>query len=222
MNKSTTKSIDAWQILRIQSEFTRAFDEMSDLGPCISIFGSARTNSDDKWYEEARIAGSALVEAGFGVITGGGPGIMEAANKGAYEIDPQKSFGLGIELPFEASMNPFVKTGLTCRYFFTRKVSFLKYSQGFVVFPGGVGTLDELFEAITLAQTGHAPKFPIILVGATYWTPLIDWLMNTVCESGKMSKSDFDLFRIVDSGQEAVEKIIEYTNKYRKEQTPNF
>jgi len=195
---------------------------MSDLGPCISIFGSARTNSDDKWYEEARIAGSELVGAGFGVITGGGPGIMEAANKGAYEINPQKSFGLGIELPFEASMNEYVKTGLTCRYFFTRKVSFLKYSQGFIVFPGGVGTLDELFEAITLAQTGHAPKFPIILVGSDYWMPLIEWLKNTVCLEGKMSEKDFDLFRIVNSGQEAVEKIIEYTDKYRKESTTNF
>ena len=119
-------------------------------------------------------------------------------------------------------MNEYVKTGLTCRYFFTRKVSFLKYSQGFVVFPGGVGTLDELFEAITLAQTGHAPKFPIILVGVEYWTPLIEWLKNTVCGSGKMSEKDFDLFRIVNSGQEAVEKIIEYTDKYRRESTPNF
>ena len=147
----SNKSIDAWQILRIQGEFTRAFDELSDLDrPCIAVFGSARTPKDDKFYQEGLVVGKQLVEAGFGVITGGGPGVMEAVNEGAKD---GLSIGLGIELPFEASMNPYVNKGITCRYFFTRKVSLIKYSQGFIVFPGGLGTLDELFEALTLAQT---------------------------------------------------------------------
>jgi uncharacterized protein (TIGR00730 family) len=214
------KAIDAWQILRIQGEFTKLFDEMSDLDrPCIAVFGSARTSKDDPYYNEAVSVGEQLVANGFGVITGGGPGAMEAVNKGAQH---GLSVGLGIELPFEAKMNDYINHGITCRYFFTRKVSLIKYSQGFIVFPGGLGTLDELFEALTLAQTGHAPKFPIILVGKSYWTGLIDWLKDTVLADGKMSESDFELFRIVDSADEAVEKILIHNSKYRTENKQNF
>ena len=214
------KAIDAWQILRIQGEFTRLFDEMSNLDrPCIAVFGSARTSKDDPYYNQAVSVGQQLVAHGFGVITGGGPGAMEAVNKGAQD---GLSVGLGIELPFEAKMNDYINRGITCRYFFTRKVSLIKYSQGFIVFPGGLGTLDELFEALTLAQTGHAPKFPIILVGKSYWTGLIDWLKSTVLADGKMSESDFELFRIVDSADEAVEKILIHNSKYRTENKQNF
>jgi uncharacterized protein (TIGR00730 family) len=223
MEKLIQKATDAWQILRIQSEFTRAFDELSDLPACVSVFGSARTPKDDVWYQEAYKTGKILAQSGFGVITGGGPGIMEAANEGAQDSGVTKaSIGVGIELPFEAGMNNGVQLGITCRYFFTRKVAFLKYSQGFIVFPGGLGTLDELFEALTLSQTGHAPKFPIILVGVEYWSGLIEWLKQTVCERGKMSKSDFDLFRIVDSAEEAVSKMCEFNEKYRQNKSTNF
>ena len=215
--KEHNKTDDAWQILRIQGEFTKGFDVFNQLGPCISVFGSARTKTGTKWYEEAKEFGKLIACEGFGVITGGGPGIMQAANHGAKEVAGH-SIGIGIELPFEAGMNKYVTTGIECRYFFTRKVMFLKYSQGFVVFPGGLGTLDELFEALTLAQTGHTPKFPIILVGKKYWEGLVDWLQETIAASGRMSQSDFDLFRIVDTAEEARDKIMEYHNKYRNEE----
>ena len=212
------KADDAWQILRIQGEFTKGFDTFSELGPCISVFGSARTNVGTKWYEEAKLFGMLMAAEGFGIITGGGPGIMKAANHGAKEV-AGKSIGIGIELPFEAGMNPYVDLGIECRYFFTRKVMFLKYSQGFVVFPGGLGTLDELFEALTLAQTGHNIKYPIVLVGKKYWAGLIDWIKNTLVEDGKMSEKDLDLFRIVDTAVEARDKVIEYHNKYKENNT---
>jgi len=216
------KSEDAWQIMRIQGEFTKGFDTFNELnGPCVSVFGSARTLSTNHYYKEAEKVGRLLVEAGFGVITGGGPGIMEAANKGAHNADG-KSIGVGIELPFEASMNEYVDLGVENRYFFTRKVMFLKYSQAFVIFPGGVGTLDELFEAITLAQCGHNVKYPIVLVGKKYWEGLVDWMHNTLWEHGAISQKDFDLFRVVDTAEEAVEKITEYHDKYRKESETNF
>jgi uncharacterized protein (TIGR00730 family) len=215
--KEHNKTDDAWQILRIQGEFTKGFDIFNELGPCISVFGSARTKTGTKWYEEAKEFGKLIACEGFGVITGGGPGIMQAANHGAKEVAGH-SIGIGIELPFEAGMNKYVTTGIECRYFFTRKVMFLKYSQGFVVFPGGLGTLDELFEALTLAQTGHTPKFPIILVGKDYWSGLVDWLQETITAQGRMSQSDFDLFRIVDTAEEARDKIMEYHNKYRNEE----
>lgn len=214
--KEHNKTDDAWQILRIQGEFTKGFDVFNQLGPCISVFGSARTKTGTKWYDEAKEFGKLIACEGFGVITGGGPGIMQAANHGAKEVAGH-SIGIGIELPFEAGMNKYVTTGIECRYFFTRKVMFLKYSQGFVVFPGGLGTLDELFEALTLAQTGHTPKFPIILVGKKYWEGLVDWLQETIAASGRMSQSDFDLFRIVDTAEEARDKIMEYHNKYRND-----
>jgi len=217
MKKEHNKTDDAWQILRIQGEFTKGFDIFNELGPCISVFGSARTKTGTKWYEEAKEFGKLIACEGFGVITGGGPGIMQASNHGAKEVAGH-SIGIGIELPFEAGMNKYVTTGIECRYFFTRKVMFLKYSQGFVVFPGGLGTLDELFEALTLAQTGHTPKFPIILVGKDYWGGLVDWLQETIAAQGRMSQSDFDLFRIVDTAEEARDKIMEYHNKYRNEE----
>jgi len=215
------KSDDTWQILRIQGEFTKGFDTFNDLGPCVSVFGSARTEKDTWWYDEAKKFGNLIASKGFGIITGGGPGIMEAANQGAKEVGAN-SVGIGIELPFESGMNPHVTKGLECRYFFTRKVMFLKYSQAFVVFPGGLGTLDELFEALTLAQTGHSPQYPIVLVGKKFWGGLIDWLYDMVNPTGRMSLADFDLFRIVDNAEEASEKVIEFMEKYRKENTNNF
>lgn len=214
------KAEDAWQILRIQGEFTKGFDTFNELGSCVSVFGSARTLSTNPIYKEAEKIGKLLVEAGYGVITGGGPGIMEAANKGAHNAGG-KSIGVGIELPFEASMNEYVDLGVENRYFFTRKVMFLKYSQAFVIFPGGVGTLDELFEAITLAQCGHNVKYPIVLVGKKYWEGLIDWMQNTLWEHGAISQKDFDLFRVVDTAEEAVAKITEYHGKNKSTET-NF
>lgn len=209
------KSEDAWQILRIQGEFTKGFDTFNQLGPCVSVFGSARTKPDNPYYKEAQKVGKLLAEAGFGVITGGGPGIMEAANKGAHEAGG-KSIGVGIELPFEASMNEYVDLGVENRYFFTRKLMFLKYSQAFVICPGGLGTLDELFEALTLAQCGHNVKYPIVLIGKKYWGGLIDWMQETLWTNGAVSQKDFDLFRLVDTAEEAVEKIKEYHNKFDK------
>lgn len=214
------KAEDTWQILRIQGEFTKGFDTFSELGPCISVFGSARTVVGSKWYEEARKFGALISREGFGVITGGGPGIMQGANQGAKEVGG-KSIGIGIELPFEAGMNPYVDLGVECRYFFTRKVMFLKYSQGFVVFPGGLGTLDEFFEAVTLAQCGHNIKYPIVLVGKEYWTGLIEWLKDVAVENGMISDKDLNLFRIVDTAEEARDKIVEYHNKYNTNET-NF
>lgn len=209
------KSEDAWQILRIQGEFTKGFDTFNQLGPCVSVFGSARTKPDNPYYKEAQKVGKLLAQAGFGVITGGGPGIMEAANKGAHK-EGGKSIGVGIELPFEASMNEYVDLGVENRYFFTRKLMFLKYSQAFVICPGGLGTLDELFEALTLAQCGHNVKYPIVLIGKKYWGGLIDWMQETLWTNGAVSQKDFDLFRLVDTAEEAVEKIKEYHNKFDK------
>lgn len=209
------KSEDAWQILRIQGEFTKGFDTFNQLGPCVSVFGSARTKPDNPYYKEAQKVGKLLTDAGFGVITGGGPGIMEAANKGAHEAGG-KSIGVGIELPFEASMNKYVDLGVENRYFFTRKLMFLKYSQAFVICPGGLGTLDELFEALTLAQCGHNVKYPIVLIGKKYWGGLVDWMQETLWKHGAVSQKDFDLFRLVDTAEEAVEKITEYHDKFNK------
>ena len=221
ISKNEQKAEDTWQILRIQGEFTRGFDTFNELGSCVSVFGSARTKVGSKWYEEARKFGALISREGFGVITGGGPGIMQAANQGAKEVGG-KSIGIGIELPFEAGMNQYVDLGVECRYFFTRKVMFLKYSQGFAVFPGGLGTLDEFFEAVTLAQCGHNIKYPIVLVGKEYWTGLIEWLKEVAVENGMISDKDLGLFRIVDTAEEARDKIVEFTEKYKTEQLTNF
>ena len=215
-----SKEKDTWQILRIQAEFTKGFDTFSDLGPCISVFGSARLKQGTKWYAEAEKFGGLISQHGFGVITGGGPGIMEAANAGCM-LTNGTSIGVGIELPFESGMNRFVGKGIENRYFFTRKVMFLKYSKGFVIFPGGLGTLDELFETLTLAQCGHNIKYPIVLVGKDHWGGLINWIKNTLCENKLMSESDLDLFRLVDTAEEAVDKIVSYHTTYKLEKT-NF
>jgi len=194
---------DPWRVLRIQAEFVEGFGALAKLGPAISVFGSARTPEDHPEYAQARRTAGLLVEAGFAVITGGGPGIMAAANRGAWEADGT-SVGLGIELPFEQGMNEWVDLGVNFRYFFARKTMFVKYAQGFVVFPGGFGTIDELFEALTLVQTGKVTTFPIILVGSQYWSGLVDWLRATMNADGKISPSDLDLIHVTDDPQEVV------------------
>ncbi|WP_417216280.1 TIGR00730 family Rossman fold protein [Arthrobacter sp.] len=194
---------DPWRVLRIQSEFVEGFGTLADLGPAISVFGSARTERGSARYEQARRVGELLGAAGYAVITGGGPGAMEAANHGACTAGAV-SVGLGIELPFETGMNEWVDLGVNFRYFFARKTMFVKYSQGFVVLPGGFGTLDELFEALTLVQTQKVTSFPIVLLGVGYWSPLIDWLRDTVLEEGAVSAPDLDLLRLTDNPAEAV------------------
>ncbi|HYO38489.1 MAG TPA: TIGR00730 family Rossman fold protein [Nocardioidaceae bacterium] len=199
---------DPWRVLRIQSEFVEGFGALAELGPAISVFGSARTTPDDPSYALAEQIGRRLVQAGFAVITGGGPGVMEAANKGAGEAGGV-SVGLGIELPFESSLNEYVDVGLNFRYFFARKTMFVKYAQGFVVLPGGFGTFDELFEALTLAQTKKVTSFPIVLVGSAYWSGLVDWLRGTVLADGKVSPADLEMFRVTDDVDEAVGVMVE-------------
>ncbi|MFF4030147.1 TIGR00730 family Rossman fold protein [Streptomyces sviceus] len=194
---------DPWRVLRIQSEFIEGFGTLAELPPAISVFGSARTPADSPEYEAGVRLGRGLVEAGFAVITGGGPGAMEAANKGACEAKGT-SVGLGIELPFEQGLNPYVDIGLNFRYFFVRKMMFVKYAQGFVVLPGGLGTLDELFEALTLVQTQKVTRFPIVLFGSEYWGGLVDWLKNTLIAQGKASEKDLLLFHLTDDVDEAV------------------
>jgi len=194
---------DPWRVLRIQSEFIEGFGTLAELPPAISVFGSARTPADSPEYEAGVRLGRGLVEAGFAVITGGGPGAMEAANKGACEANGT-SVGLGIELPFEQGLNPYVDIGLNFRYFFVRKMMFVKYAQGFVVLPGGLGTLDELFEALTLVQTQKVTRFPIVLFGSEYWGGLVDWLTNTLVAQGKASEKDLLLFHVTDDVDEAV------------------
>ncbi|MFD8547972.1 TIGR00730 family Rossman fold protein [Streptomyces sp. NPDC059649] len=194
---------DPWRVMRIQSEFVEGFGALAELGPAVSVFGSARTPRDSKEYETGVRIGRALVEAGFGVITGGGPGAMEAANKGAHEAGGT-SVGLGIELPFEQGMNPYVNLGVDFRYFFVRKTCFVKYARGFVVLPGGLGTLDELFEALTLVQTRKVTRFPIVLFGTAYWAGLVDWLRDTLIAQGKASMHDLELFHLSDDVDEAI------------------
>lgn len=197
---------DPWRVLRIQSEFVEGFGLLAELGPAVSVFGSARTRRTAPEYALAQRLGAALARAGYGVITGGGPGVMEAANKGCCEAGGV-SVGLGIELPFEQGMNDWVDIGITFRYFFARKTMFLKYSQGFVVMPGGFGTFDELFEALTLVQTRKVTEFPVVLVGSAYWRGLLDWLRSTVLETGRISPPDLDLVSVTDDVDEAVHHI---------------
>jgi uncharacterized protein (TIGR00730 family) len=194
---------DPWRVLRIQSEFIEGFGTLAELPPAISVFGSARTPAGSPEYEAGVRLGRGLVEAGFAVITGGGPGAMEAANKGACEAGGI-SVGLGIELPFEQGLNPYVDIGLNFRYFFVRKMMFVKYAQGFVVLPGGLGTLDELFEALTLVQTQKVTQFPIVLFGTEYWGGLVDWLKKTLIAQGKAAEKDLTLFHLTDDVDEAV------------------
>jgi uncharacterized protein (TIGR00730 family) len=194
---------DPWRVLRIQAEFVEGFGALATLGPAVSVFGSARTTSDDPEYALAQRTAGLLVEAGYAVITGGGPGIMAAANRGAWEAGGT-SVGLGIELPFEEAMNEWVDLGIHFRYFFARKTMFVKYAQGFVVFPGGFGTIDELFEALTLVQTGKVTTFPIILVGRGYWSGLVSWLRTTMSSAGKISPADVELLHMTDDPEEVV------------------
>ncbi|MER7670511.1 TIGR00730 family Rossman fold protein [Kitasatospora sp. NPDC096128] len=194
---------DPWRVLRITSEFVEGFGALAELPPAISVFGSARTQADSPEYEAGVAIGRALAEAGYAVITGGGPGAMEAANRGATEAGGL-SVGLGIELPFEQGLNEFVDLGLNFRYFFVRKTMFVKYAQGFVVLPGGLGTLDELFEALTLVQTKKVTRFPVILYGSAYWGGLYEWLKNTLVAQGKAAPRDLELFHITDEIDEVL------------------
>jgi uncharacterized protein (TIGR00730 family) len=205
---------DPWRVLRIQAEFVEGFGSLAELGPAISVFGSARTPPHDPMYALGEELGSSLAAAGFAVITGGGPGIMEAANKGAFE-NGGVSVGLGIELPFEAGLNPYVDVGVNFRYFFARKTMFVKYAQGFIVLPGGFGTFDELFEALTLVQTRKVTSFPIILMGSRYWTGLVDWIRATVLAEGKISEPDVDIFHVTDDVAEAVRIVEEARARHR-------
>ncbi|SEF82771.1 hypothetical protein SAMN05216223_102167 [Actinacidiphila yanglinensis] len=197
---------DPWRVLRIQSEFVEGFGALAELGPAVSVFGSARTAVDSREYDAGVRIGRALAEAGFAVITGGGPGAMEAANKGALAAGGV-SVGLGIELPFEQGLNPYVDIGVNFRYFFVRKTMFVKYARGFVVLPGGFGTLDELFEALTLVQTKKVTRFPIVLFGSEYWGGLVSWVRQTLVAEGKASPADLELFHITDDVDDAVERV---------------
>ncbi|HEU5240866.1 MAG TPA: TIGR00730 family Rossman fold protein [Ornithinibacter sp.] len=198
---------DPWRVMRIQSEFVTGFGALAEVGPAVSVFGSARTRPHDPVYELARQVGRALVGAGYAVITGGGPGAMEAANRGALDAGGT-SVGLGIELPFEAGLNEYVDLGVNFRYFFARKTMFVKYAQGFVVLPGGFGTLDELFEAVTLVQTQKVTCFPIVLLGSGYWGGLLHWLREAAGAAGTIDATDLDLLTVTDDVDEAVATIV--------------
>ncbi len=220
---SEVKSKNSWQVFRIMAEFVEGFDLLNELGPSVTLFGSARMQKDSPYYQVAYELGKRLAAEGLSVITGGGPGLMEAANKGAVEANGT-SAGIGVELPFEASNNPYLDKDkdISFRYFFVRKLMFLKYSQAFVALPGGLGTLDELFEALTLAQTGKTPRFPIILVGRDYWQGLVDWLGDSLLPHSTISADDLDLFRLADSSDEIMDTILDFFNKYRQSMVPNF
>ncbi|MEP1034431.1 TIGR00730 family Rossman fold protein [Ekhidna sp.] len=216
------KSADSWVIFKVMGEFVQGFEKMGKIGPCVSIFGSARTKPDNRYYKVAEEIAAKVVRHGYGVITGGGPGIMEAGNKGA-NAQGGKSVGLNIDLPFEQSNNIYIDIdkSIDFDYFFVRKVMFVKYSQGFIVLPGGFGTMDELFEALTLIQTKKIGRFPIVLVGREYWTGMVDWLKKTMLEmEGNISPADLELFNVVDTATEAVEVIDDFYSKYNL--SPNF
>ena len=221
-NWNQIKTNDSWAIFKIMGEFVNGFERMSNIGPCVSIFGSARTAEDDKYYELAVSIAEKITQHGYGVITGGGPGIMEAGNKGAH-LAGGTSVGLNIDLPFEQHDNPFIDSdkSLDFDYFFVRKVMFVKYSQGFVVMPGGFGTLDELFEAMTLIQTHKIDRFPIILVGVEFWGGLMDWIKSTLLTAHQnISPQDLDLFHLVDTADDVLAIL---DNFYDKENlSPNF
>ena len=213
---------DSWRIFKIISEFVEGFEKLARIGPCVSIFGSARTPSDNKYYKLGEEIAFKLTQKGYGVITGGGPGIMEAANKGAAEGNG-KSVGINIDLPFEQKHNPYIDPDklITFDHFFVRKVMFMKYAQGFIVLPGGVGTFDELFEAITLIQTKKIGKFPIILVGKKFWQGLVKWLEDVVLnEESNICPADMNLFEVVDTADEAVAIIDSFYSRYLL--APNF
>lgn len=216
------KTNDSWAIFKIMGEFVNGFETMSKIGPCVSVFGSARTKPDNEYYKLAEDVSRAIVNAGYGVITGGGPGIMEAGNKGAH-LAGGTSVGLNIDLPFEQHDNPYIDSdkNMNFDYFFVRKVMFVKYSQGFVVMPGGFGTLDELFEALTLIQTNKIEKFPIIMVGTEFWEGLMDWIKKTLLEKfGNISATDLDLIHLVDTEEEVIDILDSFYKQYNL--SPNF
>jgi uncharacterized protein (TIGR00730 family) len=216
------KTNDSWALFKIMGEFVNGFEKLSRIGPCVTIFGSARTKPNQKYYKLTEEVAAGIVEAGYGVITGGGPGIMEAGNKGAH-LAGGTSVGLNIELPFEQHDNPYIDSdkSLDFDYFFVRKVMFVKYSQGFVVMPGGFGTLDELFEALTLIQTNKIGKFPIILVGTDFWSGLIDWVKNTLSDKfGNISPKDMELIHVVDTKEEVIDILDNFYKRFNL--SPNF
>ena len=215
------KAHDTWQIFKIMAEFVDGFEKLSKIGPCVSIFGSARTKPDHKYYHLAEDIAFKLTKEGYGIITGGGPGIMEAANKGAKTAGG-KSVGLNIELPFEQSSNPYIDPDklITFDYFFVRKLMFIKYAQGFVVLPGGFGTMDELFEALTLIQTKKIAKFPIVLVGKEYWAGLFDWIRETLVTEKMVDEKDLNLIFLAEDAEQAVNHINEFYSRYLLK--PNF
>ena len=216
-----TQTADSWQVFKIMAEFVSSFEKLSRIGPCVSIFGSARTPVDHRYYTLTEEVAFGLTRHGFGVISGGGPGIMEAANRGAQNAGG-KSVGLNIVLPHEQHANPYIDPDklLNFDYFFIRKVMFMKYAQGYVVMPGGFGTLDELFEAITLIQTQKMVHFPIVLVVKEYWEDLIAWIKKRLLEDQMISPQDLDIFAVVDTAEEAVNHIVKFYEKYRIK--PNF
>ena len=216
------KTNDSWAIFKIMSEFVEGYERMSKIGPCISIFGSARTKPDNKYYQLGVEVALKLTQAGYGIITGGGPGIMEAGNKGAQE-GKGRSVGLNIDLPFEQNHNPYIdqEHNLEFDYFFVRKVIFVKYAQGFVILPGGLGTLDELFEALTLIQTKKINKRPVVLIGHSYWDGLIEWIKEQMLEQeANISAEDLNLFKIVDTADEALKYIEDFYKSH--DLSPNF
>ncbi len=216
------KVTDSWQIFKIMAEFVDGFEKLAKIGPCVSVFGSARTSNESKYYQIAEDCARILTERGYGVISGGGPGIMEAANKGAFEAGG-KSVGLNIDLPFEQFHNQYIDRDkiLAFDYFFVRKVMFMKYSQGFIILPGGFGTMDEMFEALTLIQTGKVARFPIVMVGKDYWSGLMDWVKSHMLNvENNIKEEDLNLYRLVDTAEEATEHIFRFYDKYVLK--PNF
>jgi len=211
MNENLYES-DVWRIFRIMAEFVEGFETLEKTEKAVSVWGSARVKKNDKWYRKAVKTGRLLAEKGYSVITGGGPGIMEAANKGAM-LAKGNSIGINIELPHEQKPNPYIKTLISCRYFFTRKVMFLKYARGFIIFPGGFGTLDEFTETITLIQTGRIHRFPVVLVGSDYWKGLVDWIRENVLGRNYIDRKDLKLFCIVDEPEDAVRCIEAFYEK---------
>jgi len=216
-----TKAHDSWSVFKIMAEIVDGYEELAKIGPCVAIFGSARTKEGDSCYKLAVELAFLLTKKGFGIITGGGPGAMEAANKGAY-LAGGKSVGLNINLPNEQHSNPYIDhdKSLNFDYFFTRKLMFMRYSQGYVVLPGGFGTLDELFEAITLIQTNKLVNFPVVLVSKDYWGGLVDWIKSKMIAEGKVSEEELEIFSLVDTVEEAVEVIDDFYSKYSIQ--PNF
>ncbi|MPS64137.1 MULTISPECIES: TIGR00730 family Rossman fold protein [unclassified Chryseobacterium] len=206
---------DSWMVFKVMAEFVDGYEKLAKIGPCVSIFGSARLKPESKYYQMAVDIAEKITKIGFGIITGGGPGIMEAGNKGAFNAKG-KSIGLNIDLPFEQHFNPYINKSYSMNfdYFFVRKVMFVKYSQGFVVMPGGFGTLDELTEALTLIQTKKIGRFPIVLVGTEFWSGLLDWFKATLLKEGMISEGDLDLYRVVDTADEAVAHIKAFYDKY--------